>query len=132
MLQALLAERFKLKVHHEMREMPIYSLVTTKNGPKLQPAPKDRDCADQSRSDHQNELTETNRTGACRAFMPGDGGIYGISVSMTDLAEFMGNWAGRAIIDKTGLDGLYDLKLPRVASANALPPTLNGDAGARD
>lgn len=129
MLQALLAERFKLKVHHEMREMPIYALVTTKNGPKLQAPPKDRDCAGQSRSDHSYELTESNRTGVCRAFIPGDGGIYGISVSMTDLSEFMSNWAGRAITDKTGLDGLYDLKLPRMVSANALAPSIN--AGGR-
>jgi len=38
MEQALLAERFRLKVHFEMREMPVYSLVVTKGGAKLTPA----------------------------------------------------------------------------------------------
>jgi uncharacterized protein (TIGR03435 family) len=131
MLQALLAERFKLKVHHETREMPVFTLVTAKNGLKLQPAPKDRDCAGQNRSDHRYELGERNIAGACRAFIPGDGGINGISVNMSDFAEFLANWAGRAVIDKTGSDGLFDFKMPRVSSANALNvnPNATGRGG---
>ena len=35
MLQNLLAERFKLAVHHETKELPIYALVVGKGGPKL-------------------------------------------------------------------------------------------------
>jgi uncharacterized protein (TIGR03435 family) len=35
MLQTLLAERFKLAVHHETKELPIYALVLGKNGPKV-------------------------------------------------------------------------------------------------
>lgn len=35
MLQALLADRFKLKVHREMRELPVYALVVGKNGPRF-------------------------------------------------------------------------------------------------
>jgi uncharacterized protein (TIGR03435 family) len=39
MLQALLAERFKLTVHHEKRDTPVYALVVGKGGPKLKKAP---------------------------------------------------------------------------------------------
>ena len=35
MLRALLAERFKLAVHRETKELPLYTLVVAKNGPKL-------------------------------------------------------------------------------------------------
>ena len=35
MLRALLEDRFKLKVHRELREAPVYALVVAKNGPKL-------------------------------------------------------------------------------------------------
>ncbi len=34
MLQALLADRFQLKVHREPRELPVYALVVGKNGSK--------------------------------------------------------------------------------------------------
>jgi len=37
MMQALLEERFQLKVHRETREIPVYSLTVAKGGPKLQP-----------------------------------------------------------------------------------------------
>jgi uncharacterized protein (TIGR03435 family) len=35
MLQNLLTERFKVTLHHEKKEMPVYELVVAKNGPKL-------------------------------------------------------------------------------------------------
>ncbi len=35
MLQALLADRFRLAIHHEQREQPVYELVAGKGGPKL-------------------------------------------------------------------------------------------------
>ena len=38
MLQNLLAERFKLTLHHETKELPRYALVVAKNGPKLKEA----------------------------------------------------------------------------------------------
>lgn len=38
MLQALLAERFALKMHKENKELPVYNLIVGKNGPKLKKA----------------------------------------------------------------------------------------------
>src|SRR5262249_46906726 len=38
MLQSLLAQRFKLSVHKETREAPVYELLVAKGGPKLKPA----------------------------------------------------------------------------------------------
>jgi uncharacterized protein (TIGR03435 family) len=37
MMQALLEDRFQLKVHHETREVPVYLLTVAKNGPKMPP-----------------------------------------------------------------------------------------------
>src|SRR5205823_5291248 len=38
MLQTLLADRFKLKIRRETKEMPAYAVVVAKNGPKLEKA----------------------------------------------------------------------------------------------
>jgi len=43
MMQALLAERFQLKVHHEKREQPVYALEVAKGGSKLEVAPPSND-----------------------------------------------------------------------------------------
>ena len=43
MMQTLLEERFKLKVHHETKQLPVYKLVVAKIGAKL-PEPKEGSC----------------------------------------------------------------------------------------
>src|SRR5215471_2104050 len=41
MMQALLAERFKLAIHHDKKDLPVYALVVGKGGPKLKESPAD-------------------------------------------------------------------------------------------
>lgn len=45
MMQALLADRFKLAAHHEKREQPIYELVVAKGGPKMEVSTDDGKAA---------------------------------------------------------------------------------------
>jgi uncharacterized protein (TIGR03435 family) len=118
MLQTLLAERFKLKLHRENREMPVYALVTGKNGVKFTKAPADRECGEQRRSDHRFELGATDLAGQCHGFVPDKGALTGRSVDMTDLAEMLAIWAGRKVIDKTGIEGAFDLRMPQMIGAN--------------
>ena len=35
MVQALFADRFKMKIHREMKEVPVYALLVGKDGPKM-------------------------------------------------------------------------------------------------
>jgi uncharacterized protein (TIGR03435 family) len=103
MLQTLLAERFKLVVRRETKELPVYAIVIGKNGPKLK------------RSDVQEKDCES-RTGKpdlvpCHAFNGGQGrGLHADAANMTDLAQFVENWAGRPVVDKTGLQGLFNIQ----------------------
>jgi uncharacterized protein (TIGR03435 family) len=89
MVQALLADRFGLKVHFETRELPVYNLVVAKGGAKLGPL--------QDFGSHIN--TWNNR----------------IEVEMADsipyFAAELSKVAGRDVIDKTGITGRYDIKL---------------------
>jgi uncharacterized protein (TIGR03435 family) len=94
MLQALLADRFKLKFHREMREMQVYALVIGKNGPKLKESVADTDSAANFRvngRDYQVTMPKTTM----------DGVLRGISNAFLD----------RPVLDKTGLAGTYDLRL---------------------
>jgi len=90
MVQALLADRFKLQAHYETRELPIYELVIAKNGLKLQ-------------------ASDANP-------VPGDitigrGRITGQNVVMYRLETALTHALGRTIVDKTGLQGPYDFTL---------------------
>lgn len=119
MLQSLLNDRFKLKLHRENREMPVYALVAGKNGVKFTKAPADRDCGEQKRSDHRYELGATDLSGQCHGFVPEQGALTGRSVDMSDLAEMLAIWAGRKVIDKTGIEGLFDIRMPQMISESA-------------
>jgi uncharacterized protein (TIGR03435 family) len=94
MLQTLLAERFQLKTHHESKELSVYALVVGKNGPKMQQGDPD--------------------TAAKLDFASVPGGISFHNYSMAALAEQL---SGRIfgldhpVIDRTGLDGVYNLTL---------------------
>jgi uncharacterized protein (TIGR03435 family) len=92
MMQAVLADRYQLKAHHETREMPVYELVVVDGGPKL-----------------REKVLEGHPGGSF--FMPRHWwGIYG---TMEDLANKLSGPAGGVVIDKTGLGTktfLYGLK----------------------
>ena len=91
MLQALLAERFKLAVHRETKELPVYALVAGKNGPKLRAAEDD---------------------GSAPEIGSGDGHqIKAHHISMKMLAATLQGYIGDTVIDATGLSGMFDLNL---------------------
>ncbi|HEY4363607.1 MAG TPA: TIGR03435 family protein [Bryobacteraceae bacterium] len=109
MLQALLADRFKLKLRTEAKEMPIYALVVAKGGPKLQAADiAEKDCPEGP------FLTapETPST-ACHSFRGGQvRTIHARAVTTTDIVSYVQNWTDRPFVDKTGLTGLYRIDTP--------------------
>jgi uncharacterized protein (TIGR03435 family) len=93
MLQALLADRFKLAVHHESKELPIYVLVVAKNGPKIHEVKDNGDGAEID-SDDEHPITARN-------------------VSMTQLAGILsrGSQTDRPVFDQTGLKGVFNFAL---------------------
>jgi len=91
MLQALLAERFKLVVHREMKELIVYKMVIGKNGAKF------------------HELTDGGDGGEIAS--GGGHQIRARQMSMKLLAGNLQGYVGGAVIDATGLNGLYDIRL---------------------
>ena len=90
MLQALLAERFKLVIHREVKELPVYALVVAKGGPKLQKADiEEKDCPDPSTTPASDPKT------LCHTFNGGIGrGIHARAVSISEFANDIENWTG--------------------------------------
>jgi uncharacterized protein (TIGR03435 family) len=100
MIQALLAERFKLKVHHETKELPTYTLVVTKNGPKLKLAVLDPHL--------RSNIPQSRINVMGKGFLEGHDSDVTLLVKTLSLQPEIG---GRTIVDKTGLSGKYDFTL---------------------
>jgi uncharacterized protein (TIGR03435 family) len=126
MLQALLAERFKLALHRESKTIDVYALVVGKGGPKLKESDPAELAADPGRG-----LSRTlgdgppppPRPGAGpgRGLPPGPGmrmlvspdGSRRISGRMTiaQLTDAMSFFMDRPVVDLTGLNGTYDIDM---------------------
>ena len=125
MLQDLLADRFKLALHKESREMSIYSLGVAKNGPKLKkatpnPPPDANDAADAAPIGGGGKLaTDAEgypalRPGMTMAIMSGPAGPRARLANKEHtewLALMLSGQLGRPVIDATGLTGEYDISL---------------------
>jgi uncharacterized protein (TIGR03435 family) len=99
MLQALLAERFRLKYHRETKEGPVYSLTRGKKEAKLQ-EPKNKN--------------DYPWAGSAGGGMPFANGIAGINISTAQLAKRLSVPLGRPVIDQTRIEGSFDFKFEYV------------------
>jgi len=104
MLQNLLAERFKLAVHHETKEIRVYELVVAKNGPKLKESTVDPAAADNG--------PQPPPLGS--SLPPGYNGPRAMQFTKVSMERFVANLGGQLgqpVTDGTGLKGNYDIKL---------------------
>ncbi len=101
MLQALLADRFKLSLQQEVNELPVYALVVAKGGPNLRDAQGGPFGGGKG---PKGEALFRNFT------MP----VFALTIArmVTD----------RPIIDKTGLNGVYDFELLFTPDSNPNTP----------
>ena len=111
MLQALLEERFKLKVHWETRQVPVYELTAGKGGPKLQPF-KEGSCIppDFTQLSGAPKPGQLCRNGNARK---GSNGIVDWrGLSLDQFAEWvLIGVVDRPVIDKTGIAGKFNFHL---------------------
>lgn len=141
MLQALLEDRFQLKIHHEIREGPVYELTIAKGGHRLNPS---RDCVpfDPNHLPRQTAPGEAQVNYCGGMSRGGDGSrstVDGKGVDMSptigllapSIVDFLSEALDRTVIDKTGLTGAFDFRLewaPQRASVeqpdNAAAPSI--------
>lgn len=136
MMQALLADRFKLTVHNETRQLPVFALVLDKPGklgPQIRPHPED---SQRSTAQPPPGLAPTIAGGfpepcggvvAVQPSAPGRlrAGARNMSMSMiaTSLSVPQLTSVDRPILDKTGLAGQFDFIIEFTPQLNGpLPP----------
>jgi uncharacterized protein (TIGR03435 family) len=139
MLQSLLAERFKLAFHRENKDQPVYALVVSKNGQKLQPPAADADAPLPNTPGGRGLYTPGGEgsvdangnfatTGGALGPMRGGRGPNGmkmdmLKITMSGLAELLTPHEDRPVVDITNLKGAYRFTF------EIAPPASVGDGG---
>jgi uncharacterized protein (TIGR03435 family) len=107
LMQALLADRFKLRLHREDKELPVYALVAGAKGPKLTASAPGAEPGD-ARDARGDWHSSAGRGRAIARSCP--------NCTMQQFADFIRGNDGmeRPVIDKTGLTGTYAIELTYV------------------
>lgn len=107
MLQTLLQDRFKLQWHTDTRQMPLYTLIVGKDGPKLQSA-------------KEGERTRVSGTGRGRMTFQ--------RIGLSSFADNLSYQVDRIVVDQTGLTGYFTFTLEwtpdSVRDADSTAPSL--------
>jgi uncharacterized protein (TIGR03435 family) len=127
MLQALLADRFKMTVHREKKDHPVYALVVAKGGPKLKESDPDVDKPKSDAppptmvlngqsitagKDGQSATVTGGPTGPIRTSMSAAGQhIEALKISMPAFADLLAPLVDRPVVDMTELKGAYQLTI---------------------
>src|SRR5205809_2328178 len=98
MVQALLEDRFKLKLHHETRPLPIYALIIARQDGTLGP---------QMRKTTIDCMKDFEK---CR--IQSTAGHYAaVGLTINNFLIFLANTVERVVVDRTGLQGSYDVDI---------------------
>jgi bla regulator protein BlaR1 len=124
MMRSLLADRFKLKLVHQTKELPVYALVVAKGGPKIKESAGTPDDAGPNPPGPPVQLGPKGKDqpyaiqkdpwipgGPKRMAMMRPGQLTMSDVPVSLLADSLSRMVGRNVIDKTGLKGNYDATL---------------------
>lgn len=126
MLQALLADRFRMAVHTEKKDLPVYALIAGKNGTKLTPSAPVSEGAPE-----QGNVNGTTDQPQFKFSKNGQGGVVMQSgnmrtsttagpdgnhveinrITMAAFADVLSNYVDTPVIDMTGLTGEYQVAL---------------------
>jgi len=149
MVQSLLEDRFQLKAHTETRELPIYSLVVAKDGPKIKPSEDQtstpagigppQPCAPAENAQFPgpgqrgfpfNPNSPPPRGAMTMQMNPTTGlTMSGSGMPITAVVTMLQQQAGRPVIDNTNLKGLFDFKLQFSPEGLATPFGAAGFGG---
>jgi uncharacterized protein (TIGR03435 family) len=117
MMQALLADRFKLTLHRDSKESSVYALIVGKNGVKIKESPLDADTDDGPGKANVDVNVVGGDRGATVSLGKGASVAFEAQrlvakkVTMAYLADSLARFVDRPVVDMTDLKGTYDFTL---------------------
>jgi uncharacterized protein (TIGR03435 family) len=154
MLRNLLADRFKLSVHHETKELSIYALVVAKGGPKMKESVEDATAAPPTPppgagygappelgrikvgADGMPQLPPGMRRNGTISMIMMNGRQHMVAngAPVSVLINTLADQLGRPVVDATGLTAKYDITLDFVPESMSgpmgmMPPPPDGGPG---
>jgi uncharacterized protein (TIGR03435 family) len=121
MLQPMLVDRFKVKVHTETKQLPVYELVLAKGGPKLKEAmPGDT---------YANGFKGPDGVAHGGMMRMGRGELTAQAIPTASLVNMLSQQLQHTVIDKTGLTGKYDFTLTWTPEEGSGPMFKGTDGG---
>ncbi len=117
MLRDLLATRFKMTIHRESKELPIYALLVARNGAKIKPQDGTSTDAEQIAGMQRDEgkdgfpVLSLPTAGLVIETRNGRARVTAKDVPIEKLADLLSGQVGRPVFDRTGLAGNYSFVL---------------------
>jgi uncharacterized protein (TIGR03435 family) len=127
MLRALLVERFKLEIRHEMKEQNVYALLVGNGGPKLKPAERKTDANSPKALGPDGKPRDPMMYGRA----PGGLTIRAPYASLESLVGLVSRFTDRPVVDMTGIEGQFEFQFSFATNANPFTgpdPTPDGTA----
>ena len=103
MLQTLLADRFKLTMHSEKRELPVFALERSRRDGSFGQGLRPTACPDMA--------IDLSRPQPCMNIQTGVGSLTLRGMPLTQFTAYLAPYVNRVIVDRTNLDGRYDIEL---------------------
>jgi uncharacterized protein (TIGR03435 family) len=103
MMQALLAHRFSLKTHQDKREVPVFALQRVKRDDSLGAGLRSTVCPELE--------VDLKQAKPCANVSPGVNILTVRGAPIAAFAQYLAPYVNRVVVDRTGLDGRYDIVL---------------------
>jgi len=127
MMQAILEDRFKLRIHRETRQGPVYELALGKGSPKLKPF-QDGGCTPVLVGHPLPPLASGQHY--CRNMVSPRGSVDFEGGTLSMFAGLLGLILDRPVIDKTGITNYFEIHLEFSPDDSAAPRPPRADPGA--
>jgi uncharacterized protein (TIGR03435 family) len=119
MMQSLLEDRFQMKTHREISQLPVYVLTAAKSGLQLPPPKESCFVFEPFRPPPLPLIPGQPPCGATGFVKTGSGWqLRGASITVADLSRFLSAILGRTVIDETGFTRTFDLHVQFAADAS--------------